>query len=226
VLADGPVLYLTMDSGAARLPNGDPAAEFDGRGQALTVRSAPELSIPTARALTIEAWVRPSALRFPRAEAEGYVYILGKGDAARGYEYAFRMYSLENSAGRPSRISFYVWNPAGGLGSGAYFQDSVAASDWIMLAAVVDQDAGWISIYKNGVRRGSAPLSQYAVTPAATQAPFKVGTRNGTSWFAGAIGKVAVFPRALDSATLARHYAAMRWTLHPGHGGRAGAVLD
>jgi hypothetical protein len=44
-------------------------------------------------------------------------------------KYALRMYSLANAETPPNRISGYAFNPAGGLGSGAFFQDPVIPSE-------------------------------------------------------------------------------------------------
>src|SRR5579884_4417841 len=130
VLADQPALFWAMDSGQtgqepdlsghglsgsyvggapgqAALPNGDTAAVFDGASQYLTAASAKALSVPAAKALTIESWIRPDTVQFPHADPEGFVYWLGKGTPRDGYEYANRIYSLDNPAGRPSRISVY-----------------------------------------------------------------------------------------------------------------------
>ncbi|MBI4423667.1 MAG: hypothetical protein HY554_08070 [Elusimicrobia bacterium] len=244
ILRDRPVLFLGMDtpdSGAqvdlsghgnngvykggtpasATLPNGDKAASFNGSSQYLTVAASPALSVPASGALTIESWIRPSTLQFPRTENEGFVYFLGKGNPADGYEYANRMYSLSNSANRPNRISDYAWNTSGGLGSGAYFQDPVSTSQWILVTDVINMrdrsssyPTGYISIYKNGVLRGKVRLDQYDVVPGTTQSPFNVGTRNYNSWFQGAVGKVAVYDYELSAAQIAAHYAAM--TAAPG----------
>lgn len=232
VMADAPVMYLRMDtpssgaqadaSGGGRsgsyvggapaadtMPNGDGAAAFNGLNQYLTVPHHPSLSAPTKGALTIEAWIKPATLQFSRTENEDYVYFLGKGNASQGYEYANRMYSYSNSAGRPNRISVYHWNPSGGLGSGSYFQDVVSVTQWILVTSVIDMGTATIAIYKNGVLRQRVPLSQYGVTPQMTSAPFNVGTRNYNSWFQGSIGKVAVYDKILSPARIAAHYAAM-----------------
>jgi hypothetical protein len=232
ILCDHPVMFLAMDtpgSGSQRdlsghgnngtylggtphsaiLPNGDKAADFNGSSQFLTVPASAAMSVPTRGAITIESWIKPDTLQFPHSEAEGYVYWLGKGNPTNGYEYANRMYSLVNSAGRQNRISDYHWNPGGGLGSGSYFQDPVTTSQWIMVTDVIDMATGTISIYKDGVRRGTVPLSQFNVTPATTSAPFNIGTRNRNSWFSGAVGKVAVYDHVLTDAQISAHFAAM-----------------
>ena len=244
ILADRPVMFLTMDAptagsqpdlsgrgnngtyvggaGAARLPNGEIAAEFNGVNQYLTVRATPELSVPTSGVITIESWIRPSTLQFSRTEQEDYVYFLGKGNPSDGYEYANRMYSKVNSAGRPNRTSVYAWNTSGALGSGAYFQDTLNTTDWIMVTDVINMrdrstayPTGYISIYKNGRLRGKVRLDQYNVTPGKTNAPFNVGTRNYNSWFQGAVGKVAVYDYELTATQIANHYAAMTGSAPP-----------
>jgi hypothetical protein len=165
VLSLGPAVYLTLgnaSSGSARdlsghsldgtylppgnppatavLPNGDQAARFSGLGQYLQVPSAPQLTIPHTGCLTVQAWVRPDTLQFPREQGSGYVYILGKGTAGK-QEYALRMYSYSNSENppRPNRVSAYVFDLAGGEGSGAYFQDPVRPGTWMMVTFVVDR---------------------------------------------------------------------------------------
>ena len=232
ILNDHPVMFLGMDTpgagsqadlsgnghsgtyvgGApalATLPNGDKAADFNGSSQYLTVPAAAALSVPGTGVTVIESWIKPDTLQFPHSEAEQYVYWLGKGNPSSGYEYANRMYSLVNTAGRPNRISTYDWNTSGGLGSGGYFQDTVTTTQWMMVTDVINMKTGSISIYKNGALREKVALSQYSVTPGTTNSPFNVGTRNQNSWFQGAVGKVAVYNYALTDAQIASHYTAM-----------------
>lgn len=201
--------YMGGTPASATMPNGEKAPSFNGSSQYLTIPSSPKLSVPTKRVLTIVAWIKPAVLNFTRTENEDFVYILGKGNPTQGYEYANRMYSYNNSAGRPNRISVYHWNPNGGLGSGSYFQDAVNTTDWIMLTDVIDMNRGVVDIYKNGVLRDSTPLSQYSTVPQATSSPFNIGTRNFNSWFQGAVGKVSVYDRVLTTAELSSLYKAM-----------------
>ena len=241
VLSLGPVLYLTLGHPSspteadlsgngntvtylpakdpparATLPNGDPAAEFNGLGQYAQVASASTLSVPDTGCLTVEAWIQPAALQFPQEEGSGYVYILGKGTTHK-QEYALRMYSAQNSESpeRPNRISAYAFNLAGGLGSGSYFQDKVEIGGWIMVTFVIDAKKsstwpdGYVAIYKNGVRRGRVSLGQYDVKPETSTAPFCIATRNYDSYFDGAIGKVAVYDYILSTAQIGATYNAM-----------------
>lgn len=200
----------------AVLPNGDEAARFDGLGQYLQVPSAPQLSIPHTGCLTVQAWVRPDTLQFPREQGSGYAYILGKGTAGK-QEYALRMYSYSNSENppRPNRVSAYAFNLAGGEGSGAYFQDPVRPGTWMMVTFVVDSRPsaawphGYIALYKNGDLRGRVSLGQFNVTPQASDAPFRVATRDLGSYFQGAVGKVAVYDSVLSAADISATYRAM-----------------
>ncbi len=242
VLSFDPVLYLTLGNSSSgsepdlsgndnkgiyeprggrpdltTLPNGDLATTFDGHNQYVQVLSSRSLSVTDTGCLTVEAWIKPAVLQFPHAEGSGYVYILGKGTAGK-QEYAMRMYSYSNSdvPPRPNRISAYVFNLAGGKGSGAYFQDVVRPGDWIMVTFVIDSRSsaewpdGYISIYKNGQMRGrQVSLSQFDVKPGASNAPLRIGTRDLNSFFDGAIGKVAIYNSILPAQDILATYEAM-----------------
>jgi hypothetical protein len=195
------------------MPNGDLATVFDGLTQYVTVPSDRAFSVPRGGALTIEAWIRPDVLQFPRDESTGYVHWAGKGEAGQ-QEYACRMYSLSNteSPPRPSRISGYVFNLEGGLGSGSYFQDRVAVGEWIHVAVVISTQTrpGTVKIYKDGVLRDTTSLAQFNVTPGHGDAPVRIGTRDLRSFFKGAIGKFALYAYALSPTQLAAHVRQMR----------------
>ena len=188
-------------------PDGDRAADFNGRGQYLQVPSASSLSVTRTGFLTVSAWVRPDTLQFRREEGSGYVYILGKGMPGE-QEYALRMYSRTNAERpeRPNRVSAYVFSRAGGLGSGSYFQDRVRPGTWMMVTLVIADHGspawpdGYVAIYKNGARRGQVSIAQFDVVPRPGPAPLRIATRGLDSYFAGAIAKVAVFDYALPGA--------------------------
>lgn len=236
VLRDRPMLYLTLSApyGTLRernatrwgslasylpanrppakttLPNGDKATVFDGVSQYVQYPSAATLSIARTGALTLEAWIRPDTLQFPSSEGDGYVHWAGKGEPGQ-HEYAMRMYSLNNSASRPNRISGYVFNLSGGLGSGSYFQDAVQAGAWMHVVMVIDDRSGdgSVSLYKNGVLRKTTPLSQFDVTPGPGSAPVRIATRDFRSFFKGAIGKFAIYGYPLTTAQISAHYQEM-----------------
>jgi hypothetical protein len=52
-------------------------------------------------------------------------------------------------------------------------------------------------------------MSQYSVIPVAGPSALNVGTMAKDSWFAGAIGKVAIYDRLLTTAQIVARYAAM-----------------
>lgn len=207
------MLVEPMRHADAKLPNGTPVVDFRP-GDYLQVGSRPGLSIPRAGAMTVITWIRPDTLQFTQTEGSGYVYVLGKGESG-AQEWAFRMYTRDNSELRPNRISVYVWNPSGGEGSGAYFQDSVTVGRWIMLAAVIDSassqqyPSGSVAIFKDGVQRQQVGLDQFHVTPQPGGAPLRIGTRDLASYFQGAIGDVAIFDRALTPVEVRLLYDSM-----------------
>lgn len=236
VLQDNPVMYLPLSATAGSLsesdasgkgrpgryypqgspakttmPNGDRATVFNGYTQYVEVLSSPALSVRRGGALTVEAWIRPDVLNFPSQESDGYVHWAGKGEPNQ-HEYVFRMYSKNNSANRPNRISGYVFNLDGGLGSGSYFQDNVIAGQWMYVAMVIQTRTrpATISLYKNGVLRKTTPLSQFDVTPRPGNAPLRIATRDLGSFFKGAIGKFAIYAYALPVPRMQERVNRMR----------------
>jgi hypothetical protein len=196
-----------------KMPNGDFALDFDGATQYLEVVSNPRLSIPTTGILSIEAWIAPKTLQFSSEEGSGYVYWLGKGEPSQ-YEYAGRMYSAANSEvpSRPNRISGYAFSSNGGLGSGSYFQDPISVNEWIYVTLIFNTrnvspsfPTGYCSIFKNGVLRKTTALNQFNIQSNVGSAPLRVGTMSKKSFFAGAIGKVAVYDYELNHEQILKH---------------------
>ena len=164
----------------------------------------------------------PQTLQFAKQEQTGYVYFMGKGTksgAGGDREWAGRMYSKTNTENRPNRISGYAWNLDGGYGAGAYFQQPVKVNQWIHYAITYDTaegSYGKVRIYRNGALAGTDHLAyrpgtgdEVIVKPKPGSAPVRVGTRDGKSYFKGAIGKFAIYDRELSETELRSHYAAM-----------------
>ncbi|WP_216207199.1 LamG domain-containing protein [Amycolatopsis aidingensis] len=202
----------------AVLPNGDLAADFDGATGYLEVGDDDALSPATTGQFTLEAWMRPDTLEFPNTEKAGYVHWVGKGEVDRENEYVARMYSLTNGEDRPNRISGYAFNLYEPLGAGSYFQDPLSAGDWIHYTLVINVDAtsteypyGYTKLYRDGVLRDQDQMEIRGniITPENGTAPLRVGTRDFESWFAGAIGKVAVYDYELTAEQIAAHTDAM-----------------
>jgi hypothetical protein len=199
----------------SRLPNGDPVAVFDGATQYLEVPDANDLSVTSRGELTIEAWIRPDTLQFPAQEGSGYVHFLGKG-APDQHEYVARMYSKVNDEARPNRISGYAFNPAGGFGSGSYFQVPVRAGEWILVDIVINTNntsaaypTGYVKIFRNGQLTDTTGLNQFDVVPRNGTAPLRIGTRDFASYFQGAVGKVALYLHELTPDQMLWHHHAM-----------------
>ena len=237
VLSDSPTLYLTLGSsntaetslvgdhfatfsgspGSTVLPNGDQATLFDGTlGQYVQVPDADDLSVPTAGALTIEAWLRPDSLVFPAVEGTGYVHWLGKlAYGPNACEWVARIYSQGNGGNRANRLSGYCFNPAGGLGAGSYAQDTLTPGQWIHYTLVINTASsstyptGYTKLYRDGVLRDQDALADYSIVPTNTTAPVRIGSATGRSAFLGGIGKVAIYPCELPADRIAQHHKLM-----------------
>lgn len=203
--------------------------------QYLEVADSDDLSAVTTGSITIEAWMRPDTLSFSHWEATGYVHWMGKGDYAdptgppfARWEYAGRMYNLTNTEvpPRPNRISGYAFNKLAGFGVGSYFQDPVNAGEWIHYVLVINTtptagadsggfsyDKGYTKIYKNGVLRDQDALDNpglAVIVPVNTTAPLRVATSDAaSSFFQGAIAKIAVYGSELSASQISAHYNAM-----------------
>lgn len=202
---------------ATSMPNGDSATSFNGIDQYFEVPSSAPLSpIPTGE-LTIEAWMRPDALQFTKAEREGYVHWLGKGESGE-HEFAARIYNLSNSVDRPSRISGYSFEAEGGLGAGSFFEDKLVPGQWVHYVFIIntqkrtaDFPDGYTKIYRDGILRAKNNLSirGNSIQPDRTRAPFRVATRDFGSFFQGAVGKVSLYDKELAPVTICKHTTRM-----------------
>ena len=74
---------------------------------------------------------------------------------------------------------------------------------------------GSINIWVNGLlwsqtsHNPTGCMSQYNVVPTANSSPLNIGTMAGDAWFAGAIGKVAIYDFLLTAAQVKNHYNVM-----------------
>jgi hypothetical protein len=195
----------------------DTAITLDGKRSYVEIPDHADFSVPTSRkGLTVEAWMRPDALAFEGATDDPYIFWLGKGEGKQ-QEWAFRFYSQTTK--RPNRISAYIFNLDGGLGSGAYFEDKLKVGEWLHVVACFDPgdktnpNAG-VSIYKNGeLRKGPGiPGSKgtlyatYDIVPAHGKAPLRLGTRDVKTFLTGGLDEVAIYPRVLTAAEVLDHF--------------------
>ena len=219
-----------MPQSAAPQP-GDIYLSFNGIDSYVEVPSIGAYSVATADALTISAWMRPDALNFPQFEGTHYVHWIGKGEGAGPtgqQEWAFRMYNRDHTQEhppRPNRISFYLFNPEGGLGVGSYVQDVVHEHAWIHIVGVADLTRTYLYFNGSYVRcdtyqgpsQGVCPIQyqaapnqhqQLVIQPQNGSAPLRLGTRDFASYFKGGLTRVRIWGRALLAAEIADLYAA------------------
>ncbi len=235
IINDKPVMYLPLSNVSVQcddsfqkneasltgivdltnLPNGDFVFVFNGTDSSVTVNDNDAFSVSTTGQLTLEAWIRPDTLQFSMQEGSGYVHWMGKGEKD-SYEYVARMYSYSNSENRPNRISGYAFNPDGGLGVGSYFQDLIVEGEWIYYVLVINISStnetspmGYTKIYKNGILQDQDDLAELQIIPVNGTAPFRIGTRDFSSFFEGAIGKVAIYDYELTETQILVHYQEM-----------------
>jgi hypothetical protein len=204
--------WMEPDAGRRPTAHGPRAPDhfvlFSGQGSYVEVPAAAELGV-TPAGLTVAVWMRPGALSFPKTEGsrptEQYVHWLGKGEAGK-HEWTFRMYSQTTPSGpRANRISFYVFNLNGGRGCGSYFQDAIVPGQWIHVVGVVNPTTHRTAIYKNGALRHE---DNYAgiIEPGVGTAPLRIGTKDLSSFFVGAIGPLQVWNRALTAEEIRSFY--------------------
>lgn len=187
---------------------------FDGARSFIEIPDSDVFSLATTGALTFSIRFRPDALRFGTSEASGYVHIMGKG-AGSNPEWALRMYSLGNTEQptRDNRISVYVFEPGKTYGAGTYLQEQITPGEWIHVVGVFDGTNVYIyRIDRDGVVRKNCSQyrgtltgacqkdAYYPITPVNGSAPVRIGSRNLTSFFLGAIYEVRFWNRALSSS--------------------------
>jgi hypothetical protein len=204
--------YHGSGRGLSVLPNGETASVFNGTDNYFEIPNSTYQQVTTTGVLTIEAWMQPYVLNFPVWEKEHYVHWMGKGEPPDNYLWVARMYN-QSGNDRPNRISGYCFNLSGGIGVGSYFNDkNIAVKNWINYALIINTKKGYIKIYENGERKDIDKLhtKDINIKPENCTAPVRIATRNLTSFFKGAIGKVAIYDRELTDAELLAHEIKMR----------------
>lgn len=185
-------------------------AVFNGAAS-VTLGDHNDFSVATNKALSIVLFLTIDDWRGKGATE--YVHWAGKGKAG-AHEWTFRHYVKGGSgeaATRQGRMSFYHFNPAGGLGAGSYFQDSSYPTAERVVVATCDMTT--IKLYVNGSLRDSDLLSGYSIVPQNTGSLAMLGTRgDGTGFLVGKMRRVAFFNRVLTANEVATIYAARAQT--------------
>ena len=219
----------TFEQAGAIVNDPDTAIGLNGPGSKDYIEipdpASEAFSQPTSGAgLTVEVWMRPDFLTFRGQTADIYIHWLGKCVSGSGQcEWGFRFYS-QDSPSRPNRISAYIWNPEGGEGAGAYFQDSLVPSQWIHIVAIYEPgDANTnppagVHIYRDGLNRQGPPSSgtlyrTYGIVPVHGTLPLRLGTRDAAlsgnsaiSYLTGGLDEVAIYPRVLSADEVMENY--------------------
>jgi hypothetical protein len=188
-----------------------PTASIVGLGQSFNGFSdvlfpnSDDFSVTATGELTISAWVSPSVLNYQTSD-DGFINFMGKGDD-HAYEWSFVMYNRDGVA-RPQRISFYLDNTQGGLGSGSYSQYPLAVNQWVHVTAKVDSQRTYL--YRDGTLAGRDPYkgpgAYVQINPKHGKAPVRIGTRNLVTWFEGRIDEVRISNVARSNAWIAASY--------------------
>jgi len=206
-------------------PNrGDIYLRFNGIDNYVEIPSSDDFSVSTSGELTVSAWLRPDVLNFSSWESTGYVHWMGKGETGQ-HEWVFCMYNgaeTTETPERPNRISFYVFNPEGGLGVGSFFQDPIKKGHWIHVVGVAGSAQTYM--YRDGLYRrcdtyrgpatASCPIhkqpdsdEQLIINPQGGSAPLRIGTRDFGSFFKGGIRKVRIWGRVLQQDEIQELFA-------------------
>jgi hypothetical protein len=198
--------YGVDDAGPKDLTGINHGATFGANGATFNGKSYIELpdhddfSAATTGSLTIVAMLTISSWK--GAGASEYVHWMGKGKSG-AHEWTFRHY-VDGGSGeapqRQGRVSFYHFNPAGGLGAGSYFQDTEGTTEFVVTGVVNRTNIG---IYKNGVPRDTDALSGYSIVPKNTGTAVCLGSRgDSTGFLVGRLRNVCFFNRQLSNAEI------------------------
>src|SRR5690606_22078120 len=184
-----------VKGGSNRYGIEDKATRFDGLKSYIEVADQDYLSISTTGAITISVWMQVISQNFPTSTIDNYIHWLGKGVGGQ-HEYALRMYDQDDSK-NSNRVSAYVFNLTGGLGAGRAFQEPLALGEWLHIVAVYDYPNDAIRIYKNAKHDGESTFASFNITPENGTAPFRIGTRDLTSYLKGVLDDLRVYNRVL-----------------------------
>lgn len=198
---------------------------FNGIDATLAIPDHRNFSVNTTGFLSIAVWVRPEGtalneqheLLFANTQGSGYVHWFGKGDASGIHgnrEWSFRIYSADNTEtpNRHNRMSFYHFSYDGGLGPGCYTEDPLVNGEWIHYVAMVSKPDHRIWWYKNGQLRdtdGYGAADHYPIPDSDLRngnAPIKMGSQDGGSFFKGAIDNIYIYNRLLTATEITALY--------------------
>ncbi len=157
------------------------ALSFDGVNDWVTIADAASLDLTSG--MTLEAWIRPTAL------GNNWRTVLLKEQPGN---YAYALYA-STGTGRPSVNAI-----TGGVDRDLRATSSPALNTWTHLAGTYNGST--LTIYLNGVAAGTVAATGNIVTT--TGALRLGGTAVWPEWFTGQIDEVRVYNRALSAAEI------------------------
>ena len=183
-------------------------AKFNGGNQYAELTDRNEYSPITTGQISISFWMRPEFFDFIGVDA-GFVNLLGKGQygSPNQMEWYFRMYNSTavDGVSRSKRTSFYMFNSAGGIGVGSYFQDNLVLNEWIHVVGVAN--GTHTKIYKNGILRDTDKYEGTIITTN-TNAPLRIGTvtKDARNYFNGSIDDIRIYNKELTLQEIQQIY--------------------
>ncbi len=156
------------------------ALSFDGASSWVTIPDSPSLDLTTG--MTVEAWVKPTAL-------SGWRCVVLKETALTPQTLAYGLYANNNAPQPAATIR------AGAADSTATGTAGLALNAWTHVA--MTYDGATLRMFVNAVQVGSTPVTGAMVTSAS---PLRIGGNSmWGEYFSGAIDDVRVYNRALST---------------------------
>jgi hypothetical protein len=191
----------TLHGTATNVTFGSSGAVFPGNGFVELPKSQ-DFSATKTGGMTIATYLTIDDWKAGGNQSE-FCHWFGKGEPGQ-HEYCGRHYidgGSGEAAQRQGRVSFYGFNAAGGLGAGSYYQDTSEPKTERLFVFTLDRVN--VTLWMNGVKRDSDPLSGYNIKQTYTTAPLRLGTRDKTTgYLKGKLRAFGVWNRVLTDAEI------------------------